>query len=207
MNVLMLAFGFHLPYHVLRCAAEAGASVRVLGHGPARGLAYSRFCRRFHRAPFDPRSDLPDVAEAVATLCRRHGIDLILPADDVSTRMLSAIRGLLPTPTIPVPSLETFDRFNDKSRFARYCGEIGVLAPESTVFGSRCDLLLALRSGALALPLTIKPLNRSGGVGVLHILAEEDIAAIDAIDYAPVLAQAHIDGLTAGISVFARRVK
>ncbi|HEU0217099.1 MAG TPA: hypothetical protein VFQ90_10585 [Stellaceae bacterium] len=114
MNGLMLAFSYTLPYHVMRVAAAAGLRVHVLGAGPARGLGASRCCRGYRetRSCGDPEILLAEIGE----LIDRQRIDVVLPSDDVSTRMLAALADRLPVRCVPLPDLATFDLLNGKWR-------------------------------------------------------------------------------------------
>lgn len=199
MNGLMLAFAFTLPYHVMRAAAAAGIRVHVLGAGDARGLRTSRYCRAYHetRCAGDPEALLAEIE----TLVRREAIDVVLPSDDVATRLLSALGHQLPVRCAPVPHIAAFDLLNDKWNFTRFCLDNGVRAPQGWLFDGAGDLRGALERGELTLPLTLKPTNRSGGSGVLHIREPSHLALLDAIDYRPILAQRHIVGAEASITL------
>ena len=192
MNGLMVAFAFTLPYHVMRTAAAAGLGVRVLGDAASRGLRRSRVCRGFHetRSAGDPDILLAEIAE----LARRHAIDVVFPADDVSTRLLALLGDRLPVRCVKLPELATFDLLNDKGNFTRFCRENGVRAPRFWLFDDPAGLRAALRGGEVDLPVTVKPTNRSGGVGVVHIREPAELDRLDAIDYRPVLVQRHIAG-------------
>jgi biotin carboxylase len=205
MNGLMLAFAFTLPYHVMRTADASGVCVHVLGDGASRGLRMSRHCRLYHETQFadDPEALLDEIGELV----RRYAIDVIFPSDDVSTRLLAALAGRLPVRTTPLPDLATFDLLNDKWNFTRFCRQNGVRAPEGWVFDRIGELHRALDCGEVTLPITLKPTNRSGGIGVIHVRHQSELALIDRIDYRPILAQRHIVGETIGISVLCDRGK
>ena len=199
MNGLMLAFAFTLPYHVMRTAAAAGIRIHVLGAGSARGLKTSRCCRAYHETHYagDPDALLAEID----ALVRRYAIDIVFPADDVATRLLSALRDELPVRSMALPDLATFDLLNDKWNFTRFCLANGIRAPQGWLFDSVGDLRAALECDKAALPITVKPTNRSGGVGVIHIRNPNERALIDRIDYRPILVQRHIVGETIGISV------
>lgn len=201
-NALMIAFAFGLPYHVLRTAAAAGTRVHVLGHGVAGRLRTSRCCASYRKLhdPADEGSVLADI-EAAAT---RHRIDIVFPSDDVSTRLLARLRDRLPVRTSPLPDLAVFDLLNDKWNFTRYCHRHGVRVPPGWCFASVDELRAALASRELDLPITVKPINRSGGVGVVHIRDAREYALLGRIDYRPVLVQRHIIGETVGISAVCR---
>jgi hypothetical protein len=199
MNGLMVAFAFTLPYHVMRVAHAAGIRVHVLGGGASRGLKMSRCCRAYHEMPFagEPEALLAEIG----ALVRAHAIDIIFPSDDVSTRLLAALAGRLPAPCVPLPDLATFDLLNDKGNFTQFCEQNGIRAPRGRLFDNLLGLRRALDRGEIALPLTIKPTNRSGGIGVLHLREPADLALLDTVDYRPILVQRHISGTSVSITM------
>ncbi|HEX3864053.1 MAG TPA: hypothetical protein VHY35_20410 [Stellaceae bacterium] len=209
MNGLMVAFAFSLPYHVLRTATAAGLRVHVLGSGPSRGLRTSRCCASFSKSTStgNGENDSEILLAEIRDLARRRRIDIILPSDDVSTRLLATIKDRLPVRTTLLPDLATFDLLNDKWNFCRFARDNGVRIPETSLYSSAVEIRRLLRSGKLSLPLTLKPLNRSGGIGVVHICDERDLTQLDAIDYSPILIQRHIVGPTVGIAALCRRGK
>ncbi len=205
MNGLMIAFAFVLPYHVLRTATAAGVKVHVLGNGASRGLRASRHCASYRELGC---AGVPENAEAILDeiqdIVRRRRIDVIFPSDDVSTRLLAGMRDRLPVRASPMPDLATFDLLNDKGNFTRFCLDNGVRVPRGWLYDDTASLRAALASGDLDFPITAKPTNRSGGIGVLHIRDRSELGLIDLIDYRPILIQRHIVGETVGISVVCR---
>ncbi len=204
-NGLMVAFAFTLPYHVMRAAADAGIKVHVLGNGVSDALRTSRHCAsyRWLDGPGEPEN-AAQILDEIENLVRRHKIDVIFPSDDVSTRLLIAIRNRLPVRSSLLPDLATFDLLNNKWNFTRYCHAEGVRVPEGWCFETLGSLRAALRSGEIALPLTVKPTNRSGSVGVFHLREESDRALLDRIEYQPILVQRHIIGESVCISTICR---
>jgi biotin carboxylase len=205
----MVAFAFSLPYHVLRTAAAAGFHVHVLGNGPSHGLKKSRYCASYRTSAAwgnddnDPELILAEICEIV----RERGIDLVFPSDDVSTRLLAAIRGRLPVATTLLPELVTFDLLNDKWNFSRFARDQGARIPETRLYESLGELKLHIQSGILPLPLTLKPTNRSGGIGVVHIRDKSELTQLAGLNYQPILVQQHIIGETIGISVLCKAGK
>ena len=202
-NGLMIAFAFTLPYHVMRTAAAAGLRVHVLGDGASRGLRRSRYCRSYRETQF--AGDADALLAEIGELARLHAIDVVFPSDDVSTRLLAGLGDRLPVPSIPLPDLATFDLLNDKWNFTRFCLQNGVRAPEAQLFGGGAELRQALDRGEVALPITVKPTNRSGGFGVRHILVPNDLPQLDVIDYRPILAQRHITGESVSVTMLCDR--
>ncbi|MGE5271160.1 MAG: ATP-grasp domain-containing protein [Thiohalocapsa sp.] len=203
---LMVAFGFTLPYHVLRTATAAGVRVEVLGSGASRGLRVSRFCAAYHKsqAHGNGEQDHEVILAEIGEIVGRGGIDIVFPSDDVSTRLLAAIRDRLPVRSSPLPDLATFDLLNDKGNFTRYALDHGVRVPECWLYQHRDEVERALRAGELSLPITVKPTNQSASRGVIHIREPHEMAQLQEVDYHPVLVQRHIVGETIGISVMCR---
>ena len=205
LNGLMIGFSFALPYHVMRCAAETGIAVHVHGSGPVAGLRWSRFCAGYHQASF--RFDMLDYDHAAYEIRRtaiRLGADILFPSDDVSTRLLATIGPQIGIRTSALPDPGCFDLLNDKWSFYRLCVAHGARTPETRRYHDTGELRRAIESGRLAPPFMLKPPNRSGSVGVQYFQDRPGAAALDAIDYRPILAQRFIQGREVGINVVCR---
>jgi carbamoylphosphate synthase large subunit len=85
--------------------------------------------------------------------------------------------------------------------FHAFCEQNGIRAPQGRLFDNLLGLRRALDSVEIALPLTIKPTNRSGGIGVLHLREPADLTLLDTVDYRPILVQRHISGVSVSISM------
>lgn len=205
MKCLMIASGFSLPYHVLRTAAAAGHQVHVLGSGSSRGLRWSRYCASYRPSRgnwLDAHADL--IRDEIAETVRALGLKLILPSDDISTRLVAALRDGLPAPTSLVPDVATFDLLNDKWSFTRFCLEHGVRVPQGWLFQDAEALRTGLARQDLQLPITVKPLSCSASFGVVHLRDAADMRLLETVDYRPVLVQRHIHGETIGFNVICR---
>lgn len=202
----MVAFTFVLPYHVLRTAAAAGHDVHVLGNGPSRGLRWSRYCASYREARFERNGAADDLILAeIGQAVRDYGIDIILPSDGASTRLLARLRDALPAPTSLIPDVATFDLLNDKWRLTRFCLAHAVRMPQGWLYGNVAELRAAFAAGTLQLPVTVKPVNCSAEIGVIHLREPADLALLETVDYRPILVQRHIFGETIGINVLCRR--
>lgn len=202
----MVAFGFILPYHLLRTATAAGVRVEVLGSGAARALRTSRFCAAFHqsRAHGNGESDDELILDELRRIVKHRAVDIVFPSDDVSTRLLASIRDRLPVRASPLPDLATFDLLNDKGNFTRYAHDHGVRVPECWLYEEREEVWRDVAAGRLKLPITVKPTNQSASRGVIHLRDQDEVRLLREIDYRPVLVQRHIVGETIGISVICR---
>jgi len=204
-RVLLLASEAEIQYRVLRCTASLDADVHVMGPSRAQALSFSRFCKKFHAASDFAKAPEAWLTRRIDAIAREHGIDLIIPGDTVTTRLLTRIRDVLATPVFPVPEAGTFDALVTKDRFMEVCERFGVPHPKGELYLDRAGLLAAIGDGRVRFPAMFKPLNRAGGIGVVKANADNAHALAAAIDYAPILVQDFIDGEDRSISIFCRR--
>ena len=203
-RILLLASETDIQYRVLRCAASLDADVHVAGPERARPLALSRFCKRFHASPDFAKGNEASLARRINFLAQEYGIDLVLPGDTVTTRLLTRIRMNLSTPVFPVPDAEAFDALVTKDRFMELCGRLHIPHPEGALYLDQAGLLAAIADGRMRYPAMFKPLNRAGGIGIVKVDAQNAAAIASSIDYAPILVQDFIAGEDRSISVFCR---
>jgi biotin carboxylase len=203
--VLLLAALFKLPYRVLRCAAQTGATVFVLGSRKAGGLRHSRYCQRFFNAEsrIDGRLDTGLILE-INRMVSAFSIDLVAAADAPSTRSLVEIAYTLDAPCFPMPELGAFDLLNDKWRFTQLCREMGIVCPESRLFDTAEQLRAECRRGGVAFPFIAKPLSQDSGNGCIRIPDPSRLGALAKITYSPIIVQKFISGADIGASIFCR---
>lgn len=201
MNFLLLASGFHAQYRVLRCAAALGRVV-VLGSRNATALSLSRYCHRFE--PFAPPRDLADAAVRIDALARRHDAGLVLPSDMSTTKLLADLGPRLAVPAFPVPDPASLERLATKDRFLDLCRELGVPHPAAKVYAGRAEVQVAIDEGKIRFPAMLKPVDQSGGVGVVRI-DEDSPVAVSRIRYAPIVVEDYVEGVDRSITVFCRR--
>lgn len=205
MKLIAIAFVYDLAYHTLRCVHAAGHEIHVLGRATGRGLRFSRLCASYRGLAFDPERD--PLAAAVAEILRRiaeTGAELVIPTDILSTRLLIAIRHLLPVGTSLLPDAELFDSLNDKRRFAALCEAHGVVTPETRLFADGTAVIAAVAEGELRLPFVVKPVIGMGGLGVELVRSDADLARVATHRSAPLLVQRLIEGRDRDISILAR---
>lgn len=199
-TALVLATGFPVQYRVLRAVSDLFETVVVAGTGSARLLGRSRFCHRYH--DLSPEGfDAAGVVDRLNGLSARHRVDMILPADAVTTRFVAAHRTDLAPGCFPTPGPAEFDRLNNKWTFYRLCLDLDLPTPETRYFETLADLKAFLRWYPAAFPGVVKPLDLYGSLGVRVVQALSDL---DGLDYRPVLYQAFVDGQDLDISVIAR---
>ncbi|MGH6990239.1 MAG: hypothetical protein ACREE3_10120, partial [Stellaceae bacterium] len=203
-RVLLLSSLIALPYRVMRVVAAIGAEVHVLGNRRSRGLAKSRACRSFipTEVPITGARDLA-LADEINRAVHRLGIGMVLPGDAQATRALIALSDVIAAPLFPLPDLTGFDLLNNKWRFTQFARELGLLTPQSWLVDDAAELRRMVEAATIPLPAIAKPVNYDGGLGVVKLGEAGALKTIDAIDYAPIIAQEFIPGRDIGASIYA----
>jgi ATP-grasp in the biosynthetic pathway with Ter operon len=202
LRLLLLATGFAAQYRALRCAAALGAEVHVLGAGPARSLALSRYCKSFRCFAFNAADE--DAAARLDGIAKDLSVDRVLPADLTATQFLARVNPHLKTACFPLSDPQTIEALGSKDSFMTVCRRLGILHPEGTVITDRAALVEALNLGRIRLPAVLKPIDRAGGIGVVQIDGSNAMETAARIDYEPILAQQFIPGIDRCITVFCR---
>lgn len=146
---------------------------------------------------------------AIAGICARRSIDIVLPMTEVTTSLLTEA-GVLPAGTaVPFPDSTVVKRAADKGAVLQLAQELGVPIPRTIVLASPSDL--AQGDLDLGYPIVIKP-TRSRirtassllSTGVTYAVDREDldrrIAALPPAVF-PVLLQERVEG--PGVGLFA----
>src|SRR6185437_3282684 len=195
-----------MPYRVMRCAIDAGADVYVLGNAMSACLAHSRYCKKFVATdvPITGEAD-PQLANEINRWVSWFGIDMVLAGDVQATRSLIAMRGKIDANLFPMPTLEQFDRLNNKWFFTQMCGELGIKTPRSRTIADAEQLRAELVAGRIALPAIAKPINHDGSLGVIRLDPDNALAQTVKIDYGPIIVQEFIEGRDIGASIYCER--
>ncbi|AAU90618.1 hypothetical protein MCA0146 [Methylococcus capsulatus str. Bath] len=202
-SVLLMASNTPFQYRVLRCAAQAGASVFILGSKRAKFLALSRYCKGFVPYPRDfVEEDSTELVCIVNDLIYKLGIDYVIPGCGDTTRLLGEIGSRLHARCFPVPPPSVFDTLNDKSKFASLCLDLGMPHPASVLLAGPAELKSMYDSGQLHFPLIAKPVDAYGSEGVVKLEALSVQVNLDKIDYSPILLQEFVEGEDVCISLF-----
>ena len=202
-RVLLLSTVFGMPYRVLRCIHDAGASVYVLGTEGAKGLKSSRFCKDFIANERTVDGNFNEgLAEKINQVVQRAAIDVVIAGDAPCTRSLIAIRDLIVVPCFPMPKLEQFDLLNNKWEFNVLCRSLRITCPTSQAFASIQDLLRAIDAGSLTYPRIAKPLSMHAGWGVVKLEPATARERAKTITYQPIVVQEFIEGTDICASVF-----
>lgn len=203
-TVLLVAHAYILPYKVLFCLWDAGVrNVYVLANRRGARLWYTRFSRNVFLT--DTNFDGSDPEKALGEINRyvkKLGIDVVLPGDQYSTRLLTMIQHQLATECFPLPDAATYNRLYNKWEFFGLCQQLHIRCPETTLFENTAGLLEKVRLGTIAYPFICKPVDLEASIGVVTILRDKAVEQIKEIHYTPVLVQQFIEGEDIGASVY-----
>jgi carbamoyl-phosphate synthase large subunit len=143
-----------------------------------------------------PRGDDPGFVGAVAGLCRRAAIDVLVPTVDTELLPLCRRRDELAAAgtTVLAPSVATLERCLDKWRLVEACAGLGV-TPRSAVFDATFD------TAGWSFPVIAKPRHGSGGRGVRLVAARDDLCRTPGDG--SYLIQEHLPGLEHSLDVLA----
>ena len=207
-KALLLAFSAKQQYHAMRCAQAAGYTVHVLGKHMARNLRLSRYCSSYQEMNYKPgvtpvEEALAEISEAV----RRLSVDIVIPSDVVSTRLLTLIADRLPVQTCSLPDAAIFEKLNDKSWFYQFCERNKLPTPATWLFQNAGEASKALVDQEISLPVIIKPIDRMGSSGIVTIKTRADLALLASVTYRPLLIQQYVDGRDCGIAMLCHRGK
>lgn len=149
--------------------------------------------------------DCGDWATALA-----GGVNLLLLASGFHAqyrvlRCAAALGSRLAVPSFPVPEPASLDRLATKDRFLDLCRELRVPHPAATVYAGRGEVQGAIDDGKIRFPAMLKPVDQSGGVGVMRVDEEHSRVAVSRIRYAPIVVEDYVEGVDRSITVFCRR--
>ncbi len=162
-TVLVTASGAPGTAALLRALRRNGErELRLVGTDMSERSVGRHLCDSFHLVPAG--SD-PGFADAVAAVCKREGVDAVLPQSSFDLEGLAAHRESFPVPVL-VSSPETIRRSNDKAETYALLHRLGLPAPEfRRVFGAAAVAAAAAELGYPERPVCFKPVFSSGSRG------------------------------------------
>jgi hypothetical protein len=208
MKALLLAFSAKQQYHAMRCAQAAGYTVHVLGKNMARKLRLSRYCSSYQEMSYTPGvTPIESAVEEITEAARRWSVDVVLPSDVVSTRLLTLIADRLPAATCSLPDAAIFEHLNDKWWFYQFCEREKLPTPKTWLFQSAVEAASALAQKEIPLPVIVKPIDRMGSSGIFAVKTEADLELLAKTTYSPLLLQEFIEGRDCGMAMVCHRGK
>jgi predicted ATP-grasp superfamily ATP-dependent carboligase len=194
MRALVLATNELFGYLVAASLGESGVRAGILG---LRRWSRARVSRR---CAFYSSAGEREFPARIGRLVRHHRIDVLVPADLPSARLLVERRSDLPARCFPLPDrVETLDLLHDKERFAAHVTALGLPHPPTRVISTAEPV-------DLAYPLIAKPADGEGGLRVRRLGSPEDLRAyFRDVGAQRTVLQTFVDGEDVDVSFLADR--
>jgi carbamoyl-phosphate synthase large subunit len=173
LTVLVSASGAPGTAALLRALRENGERrIRLVGTDMSERAIGRHLCDAFHVVP--PGSDA-GFAEAMLEVCRREGIDVVLPQSSYDLPGLAAARERFEGVAVMVSSPEAIRRSNDKAQTYALLDRIGVRGPAwRRVRGAADVSAAAVELGYPEADVCMKPVFSSGSRGFRVLSASAD---------------------------------
>lgn len=208
-NFIVLGRNKHVLVPVLQSIRSfTDAKAIAIGSEETKSLKWSTLCEQHLTVDFDGSGDDAFVALVNSVVEKIQYVTLI-PTDCDAIRLTNRVRDRLSLNITPIPRTATLDMFDDKWRFHQFCRQHGLPVPQTRLFQSKVELDYAALAGEFGLPFVIKPVNETGARGVQIIRNKAQFERLvrgnEAYAYAPLIAQAYIEGSDIDISFLADR--
>jgi carbamoylphosphate synthase large subunit len=172
-TVLVSASGAPGTAALLRALRENGErDVRLVGTDMSERAIGRHLCDAFHVVP---RGSDPGFADAMIEVCRREGVDAVLPQSSFDLLGLAEAKSRFEDAVVLVSSPETIRRANDKAECYAMLDEIGVRGPAwRRVSGGDAVAEAARDLGYPDEDVALKPVFSSGSRGFRILSASAD---------------------------------
>jgi carbamoyl-phosphate synthase large subunit len=173
LTILVSASGAPGTAALLRALRENGErTIRLVGTDMSELAIGRHLCDAFHVVP--PGSD-PGFADAVLEICRREGVDAVLPQSSFDLLGLAEAKDRFEGIAVLVSSPEAIRRSNDKAETYALLDEIGVRGPAwRRVAGAEAVAEAARELGYPERDVSMKPVFSSGSRGFRVLSASAD---------------------------------
>jgi predicted ATP-grasp superfamily ATP-dependent carboligase len=155
-----------LSYSVQSCLAQIpGVSVVVLSNSQLEPMRFSKHTAKFYSYTTSNNSELEKLA-AIYKVVKKGGIDLILPVDTKTMRLLAAqgqhIKALVQI--APLPEAHAIDVATNKWRLVEWLRQHQLPGPTTLLYQPNAQFAQALAN--LSFPVLLKPLEQIGEMGI-----------------------------------------
>lgn len=175
LTVLVLEGDYRLTGAVLFCLSrQAGVRVHLLSRDRLSPYRFSGYVRKFHLLPPDkPAAEFVAFAQQTA---RRTRADVLLPVDVAGMRFVIAHRPALAAAVrlLPLPEAAYYEIATDKGLLGAFMQKHHISAPDTIVDIWRN---LPAQLDGFAFPVLLKPIEGSGGRGIVRYATREALLA------------------------------
>ena len=208
-KVLVLDANQRSALAVIRSLGRHGLNVIAADHQPYPLGAASKYATTSVRYP-DPALSPGAFVKEIIALADRLGIDLIVPASDLTTMLLASQSDLSKTRRMATPRADSYEILTDKARLMELAGKLAIPVPETHLAHTRPAIVDAAHN--LGFPVVLKPARSrylkgdrifSTGVEIVH--STEDLSGTlssqEWLGDIPCLVQRFVPGHGAGVFV------
>ncbi len=152
---------------VVRSLGMKNIEVHTTSHKKIGAAQYSSFVhRRFSIS--DSKTKPENFIEELLVILKSNRYDLIIPLEESSILAVLKNKALIENlSTFLLPSLEDFEKANDKWIALEEAKKIGIPIPKSFLPSNELELEEAIRG--LVFPIILKPINSSGSRGIKKV--------------------------------------
>ena len=202
MKVLILTTKDSFALKLLQSLAVAGIKADVMS--PFR-LSLATLSRYSGKCVICSRENLlyPDTSFAsfINTYCSEKNIDMIIPADVISTVCLAELTAMITAARLfPISTLSNILLLNNKWRLKQLLDQLNISTPKTTLVQSRDDVF----SLDFEFPVIIKSLELDSGLGLRQLNSIDDILVYlsekNSFNHFPLLVQEYIPGVDICVS-------
>jgi predicted ATP-grasp superfamily ATP-dependent carboligase len=155
-----------LSYSVQSCLAQIpGLEVIVLSSNTLDPMRFSRYTHQFYSYAQNGNGDEAKLA-AIFDTVKRTKVDVVLPVDTQTKRLLSTHRESLQalTTVAPIPDVEAIDIASNKWLLAKWLQKHQLPCPATILY--RADHMFEHALNVLSFPVLLKPTQQVGEVGI-----------------------------------------
>jgi len=173
MTVLVTNADDWIALAVCRSLGKRGIDAAMASHRKDAMSFSSKYCKERHiyRDPScDPEGFMDDLAE----IAESGSYEYVVPTNDITLMAISSMRDRLEKyVTVPLPSHETIELCDDKSKTLRLAEKEGIPCPRTAYIKDEADLKEVKKT--FSFPVVIKPFRGQGARGVKFVTSPEDL--------------------------------
>lgn len=200
MNVLLLSNDYTLALSTAKCLAQEGHKMIIIGSHPSRGMALFKACDLFYEVDQVFFSAGHELVTTILALSRAHACEVLLPVDSQSIMFVSRNKNALQevVSIAPISNHELIQQLDNKWTFYQLLQKLKQPTP-ATILVKNPDSRQAIN---LPFPALTKPLQQTGGAGIIVHQSYLDFAEKINELQLPVILQEYIPGRDVDCSVF-----
>ncbi|MCO6043894.1 hypothetical protein NG895_08235 [Aeoliella sp. ICT_H6.2] len=144
--------------------------IDVIDPDPICQCRFSRFVRRWHKSPHFAKNP-GEFLHFLADMVQRERYDVVLPTHE-QVYLLSKFRDVVGEAAgVALPHFDAMRQMQDKADFTRTLESLGLPHPQTAFARTEADL-----AHNWSYPFYLKLAHSTAGLGVFHIVDEEDLA-------------------------------